>query len=231
MKRLYKAVAVLPRESAWAIALDGKPVNTPAGGALDLPTRALAEAVAAEWAAQGERVVPATMPLMQLIATARDRVAPAPHAARDELLRYGGTDLLCYRAVEPPDLVDRQTALWQPLVEWAGVRYGAALAVTRGLMPQPQPVPALAALRGALAPLDAVSLTGLLAATAAAGSLILALALHERRVTPAEAWALSQLDETFQIERWGEDAEAARRRAALKADLAAAARFLELALA
>jgi chaperone required for assembly of F1-ATPase len=143
-------------------------------------------------------------------------------------VRYGETDLLCYRAAEPPDLVERQAAMWQPLVDWAGMRFGAALAVTAGLMPTPQPAAALAALRRPLEVLPALSLTGLLAATGAAGSLILGLALLEHRITAEETWALSQLDETFQIERWGEDQEAAERRAAVKADLVAAGRFLDL---
>ncbi|MBI3516001.1 MAG: ATPase [Proteobacteria bacterium] len=229
MKRLYRSAAVIDHADGYGVALDDKPVNTPVGGVLVVPTRALAAAIVAEWAAQGDTVMPHTMPLMQLMATALDRVAPARTAAIDELLRYGGTDLLCYRADAPPDLVERQAAIWQPLVDWAELRYGAPLAVTQGLMPRPQPAAALAALRVALEPLDAPSLTGLLAATGAAGSLILALALRERRLSAEEAWALSLLDETFQIERWGEDAAAAQRRTALRADLIAAARFLELA--
>ena len=229
MKRLYRAVAVLADDAGFALALDGKRVHTPAGTPLVVGARALAEAIAEEWSAQGERVVPATMPLMQLAATAFDRIATARPAALDQLVRYGETDLLCYRAAEPPELAERQAAMWQPLIDWAGLRYGARLHVTAGLMPQPQPAEALAALRAALDAIDPLGLAGLLAATGAAGSLILALALKEGRLSAEEAWALSQLDETFQIERWGEDAEAARRRAALRADLAAADRFLALA--
>jgi chaperone required for assembly of F1-ATPase len=163
------------------------------------------------------------------MATALDRVGPMRAQAVDELVRYGGTDLLCYRAAEPPDLVERQTAMWQPLLDWAELRFAARLAVTAGLMPQPQPADTLDALRRAVEPVEALGLTGLLAATGAAGSLILALALREGRLSADEAWALSQLDETFQIERWGEDDEATRRRARLRADLLAAGRFLALA--
>jgi chaperone required for assembly of F1-ATPase len=231
MKRLYREAAVAAVGDGFGITLDGKPVNTPAGVRLAVPMRDLAAAIAAEWAAQGERVVPHSMPLMQLAATALDRIAPRRAAALDELLRYGETDLLCYRAEAPPDLAARQAAMWQPLVEWAELCFGAALAVTTGLMPQPQSAEALAALRRPLEPLSSLTLTGLLAATGAAGSLILGLALNARRITAEEAWALSLLDETFQIERWGEDAEAAHRRANLKDDLSAAARFLALAAA
>ncbi len=229
MKRLYKAAAVVETADGFGISLDAKPVNTPAGARLSVPTRGLAEAIAAEWSAQGERVVPATMPLMQLATTALDRVAPARARTLDQLVRYGETDLLCYRADAPPDLVERQTAMWQPLVDWAATRFGAALAVTAGMMPQAQPAAALAGLRRPLEAMSALSLTGLLAATGTAGSLILGLALQAGRITAEEAWALSQLDETFQIERWGEDDEAARRRAALRDELLAAERFLALA--
>ena len=228
MKRLYREVAVIAHPEGYGVALDGRRVNTPAGAALVIPARALAEAIAEEWSAQGERVVPRTMPLMQLAATALDRVARARTTVIDQLTRYGETDLLCYRATEPPELVDRQTAMWQPLVDWIEAHHAVRLEVAHGLMPRPQPSAALDALRGALEPLDALRLTGLNAATAAAGSVVLALALLARRLSADEAWALSQLDETFQIERWGEDREAARRRAELRADLVAAGRFLEL---
>jgi chaperone required for assembly of F1-ATPase len=229
MKRLYREVAVAAQPDGYGVALDGKRVTTPAGAALVVPARRLAEAIAEEWSAQGERVVPRTMPMTQLTATALDRVAPARAPVIDALIRYGETDLLCYRATEPSDLVARQAAMWQPLVDWVELRHDVRLEVTNGLMPRPQPAAALAALRGALEPLDAWRLTGVNAATAAAGSLVLALALLERRLSAEEAWALSQLDETFQIERWGEDLEAARRRAELRADLVAAGRFLALA--
>jgi chaperone required for assembly of F1-ATPase len=231
MKRRYREVAVTAAADGFGLALDGKPVNTPAGAALVVRARALAAAVAAEWSAQGEQLRPDTMPLTQLTATALDRVAPARAAVIEQLLNYGETDLLCYRATEPPELVDRQVAMWQPLLDWAQLRFGAELAVIAGLMPQPQPAEALAALRAALAPFDALGLTGLLAAAGAAGSLVLALALQAGRLSADEARALSQLDETFQIERWGEDAEAAARRAGLRADLVAAGRFLALAAA
>jgi chaperone required for assembly of F1-ATPase len=231
MKRLYRMVAVTAHPEGYGVALDGKPVNTPAGAALSVPTRALADAIADEWSAQAERVVPAAMPMMQLAATALDRVANQRAPVIEALLRYGETDLVCYRATAPAELAERQSALWQPLIEWIGLRHGVRLEVAHGLMPQPQPPAALAALRAALAPLDALRLTGVNAATAAAGSLVLALALLERRLSADEAWALSQLDETFQVERWGEDREAAQRRAALRADLVAAGRFLALAAA
>jgi chaperone required for assembly of F1-ATPase len=228
LKRFYRDVAVTDHDAGHVLALDAKPVNTPAGQRLIIPSRPLADAIADEWAAQGEHLLPHTMPLMQLMATSLDRVGPAREAAVDQLVRYGETDVLCYRAAEPTDLAERQAAMWQPLVEWAHVRYGARLEVVVGLMPQPQPPDALAALRAAVADLDALRLTGLLAAAGPAGSLILALALDERRIAAEEAWALSLLDETYQIERWGEDEEARIRRATTRDDLIAAERFLAL---
>jgi chaperone required for assembly of F1-ATPase len=228
MKRLYREVAVTAHPEGYGVALDGRWVNTPAGAALVIPARALAEAIAEEWSAQSEHVVPSTMPLTQLTATALDRVTAARAGMIDQLVRYGETDLLCYRATEPSDLVSRQTAMWQPMIDWIEAHHAVRLEVAHGLMPRPQPAAALAALRAALEPLGVLHLTGLSAATEAAGSVVLALALLARRLSAEEAWALSLLDETFQIERWGEDHEAARRRAELRADLVAVGRFLEL---
>ena len=209
--------------------LDDRPLATPAKAAQLLPSLALAEAIAAEWRAQGERIKPAEMALSQFANTAIDRVAPDPLAVIEGLLAYAGTDLVCYRAEAPEALVERQHRLWQPLLDWLSARHGAGLAVHRGVLPGAQPKAAIAALRGHLGRLDAFSLTALDAATRAAGSLVIGLALLEGRIGPEEAFALSQLDETFQIEQWGEDAEAARRRSSIQAEMALIHRFLQLA--
>jgi chaperone required for assembly of F1-ATPase len=228
MKRFYKDATIARTEEGYVVRLDGRPVRTPGRRVLAVPARPLAAAVAAEWRAQGDRVDPASMPLTRLASTALDLAERRP-AIVDEIAAYAGTDLLCYRAEAPPDLVARQQAAWQPLLDWASARYGATLAVTAGVVPRPQPPEALAALRRAVEACDDMALVALHAATVAAGSLILALALLEGRLDAAEAYALSQLDETFQVEKWGEDAEAARRRAALRDDIAQAARFHRLA--
>ena len=230
MKRFYRAVAVAPADSetGYVVTLDGKVLSTPAKSKLIVPSAALAGAIAEEWAAQEEKVAPASMPLTRLAATARDRVSAARAAVIEELMRFAGTDLLCYRAEEPEALRARQAALWQPLLDWVSARFGAELTVITGLMPQPQPKAALAALATALDALDDMTLTALMVATAAAGSLVIGLALIERRVSAEEAFAASQLDESFQIEAWGEDPEAAARRAALKEELVAVERFLQL---
>jgi len=228
VKRVYKKVAVRAAEGGFAVMLDGRPVRTPGRKMLVVPSRALAEAIAGEWRAQGDKVEPRSMPLTRLASTALDLVGQRRPAIVDEIAAYAMTDLVCYRADAPAELKARQHEVWQPLLDWAAARYGAALVVTAGVVPRPQPPEALAALRRAVEAYDDMALVALHAATAAAGSLIVALALLDGHIDAAEAFAISQLDETFQIERWGEDAEAARRRAALRDDLAQTAEFHRL---
>lgn len=228
MRRFYKVVSVTGEPGGHQVRLDGRSVRTPARGTLLLPTAELAAAVAAEWDAQDETVHPERMPLMQIAATAIDRVAPNPAAMAEEVARFAETDLVCYRAEEPAALVHRQHEAWQPLVDWAALNHDAALRVVHGIMPVAQPPAALAALRAAVDRLDPWRLTALSVATAAAGSVVIGLALLAGRIDAEAAWDASQLDETFQIERWGEDAEAAERRALLRQDLVAAERFLRL---
>jgi chaperone required for assembly of F1-ATPase len=228
IKRFYKQAAAVAVEGGFAIQLDGRPVKTPLGHRLELPTGALAEAVAAEWQAQGTDIKPHTMPLTQLASTAIDRIGPERGAITAQLMAYAGTDLLCYRADFPPELGRRQALSWQPLVDWVRTELEAELVVTEGVIAIAQPPAALAALNAHLDGLDLWVLTTAQAACAATGSLVLALALAAGRVNATEAFAVSQLDEDFQIEQWGEDYEAADRRAALRADLAAAERLLQL---
>ncbi|MCR6631232.1 MAG: ATPase [Magnetospirillum sp.] len=228
LKRFYKQAAVAETEEGFAVHLDGRAVKTPAGKRLAVPSRRLAEAMAAEWDAQGEEIRPATMPMTQLASTALDRVGPERDTIRQQLAGFAGTDLLCYRADFPPDLVARQTAQWQPLLDWAADILGGRLAVTSGVMAVTQPVEAVEALLARLDGYDSWRLTAAQAACAAAGSLVLALALVEGRLTGQQAYELSQLDESYQIEQWGEDWEAAQRRQALQRDILAAERLLAL---
>jgi chaperone required for assembly of F1-ATPase len=229
MKRFYKTVDVVPAGAGFGVTLDGKPIKSPAKADFILPGRALAEAVAAEWDAQADEVVPSTMPLMQLAATAIDKVAPNREAIIDTIAPYGGTDLLCYRAEAPAALAERQAAAWQPLLDWAMTAHDAPLSVTSGIVHQAQPESSLKALRAAVAAQDEWRLTALYQATALTGSLVLGLALLAGRIDADQAFELAELDASFQIERWGEDAEAAARRATLRAELQAAARLVELA--
>jgi chaperone required for assembly of F1-ATPase len=228
MRRVYKQAVSEPVEGGWGVALDGRPLRTPGKAALVVPSAALAAAVAAEWDAQQADIRPADMPLFRLAATALDRTAPFRDRVVAEIANYAGTDLVCYRAAEPPALAARQRAVWQPLIDWARQRYDAALRVTSGVIPESQSPAVLRAFAAAVSALDDFSLTALHALTGGCGSLVIALALLEGRLDAGEAFAASQLDETFQIEAWGEDAEAMARRQALAADIAAAARFLEL---
>jgi chaperone required for assembly of F1-ATPase len=228
MKRFYKKAGTVPAAHGHGVTLDGRLVKTPGKRDLVVPGAALAVAVAAEWDAQQGEIRPAAMPLTRLAGTTIDRHPAQRQAVVRQVAAYAGTDLVCYRAARPPALAARQEAVWQPLIDWAAGRYAAPLVVTAGVFPASQPAASLAAFAAAVAEYDDFALTALHAATAACGSLVTALALLERRLDAAAAFAASQLDESFQIEGWGEDAEQAQRRAAIAADIAAAARFLAL---
>lgn len=232
MKRFWDhAVAVRRPEGGHAVLLDGKPLRLPGGAPLATPSAALAEAIAAEWDAAGGHkgggMAMEAVPLTRLLGSAQDRVAADPGAMVDGLAKYGETDLLCYRAADPA-LAALQARDWQPLLDWAAAAHGAALAVTEGLMPVAQPRESLTALRAAVAAHGVEELAALGVAVPALGSLVLGLALSAGEVAAGRAHALSVLDETFQEGRWGEDAEAAARRARAAADVALAARFLAL---
>jgi chaperone required for assembly of F1-ATPase len=226
MKRFYKEVTVT--DGPYQILLDGRPVKTPMRAALALPTKALGEAVAAEWRSQGDEIDPHSMPLTKLANTAIDRVAGHEAAVIDQIMGYT-TDLLCYRAGHPAALVARQSAEWDPILAWAGESLGAHLEARTGIVHFAQPPEAVAALRLAVAAYDPAVLAALHHTATILGSLVLALAMAAGRLTAAEAFALSQLDDRFQVEQWGVDCEAAARAAALAADLAATERFIRLA--
>ncbi len=231
MKRFYDKVDVAGSNDGHIVTLDGRPIHSPSHNPLILPSHELAEAVAAEWAAQEEKVNLAAMPLMRLAGIAIDDTATRPAAVVEAIAAYGATDLTCYRAESPPDLAARQHRQWQPLLDWAADRHGAALVVAVGVTPVRQPDESLAALRRAVAVDGPFRLSGLYAATACCGSVVIALALRDGEIDLDAAWSAAQLDEDYQIEKWGEDEEAAERRRNLRADLDAAARLLELCAA
>lgn len=227
-KRFWREAAVDAAPDGWAVLLDGRPVSTPGRAPLRAPTRALAEAAAAEWAGQGDAVDPRTMPLTRALNSAIDRVAPQIEAVRAEIAGYAETDLLCYRAPHPEALAARQAAAWDPLLAWARRRHGAALVCAAGVMHVAQPPQAVAALAAAVAARDAWRLTALADLVALSGSLVIGLMVEEGALDPAAGWAASRVDETWQIEQWGEDAEAAAAAEAKRADLLAAARLAAL---
>ncbi|HEX3209326.1 MAG TPA: ATP12 family protein [Geminicoccaceae bacterium] len=226
MKRLYRQVEVAGEGDRHRVLLDGRPVRTPAKRVLTLPTSALAAALAAEWRDQGDTIQAATMPLTRLASTAQERLPGHRAAAITELIGYADTDLLCYRAAAPLDLVERQGETWQPLLDWAASTHGARLVVTTSILPVSQPATAVSRLQAAVEARDDWALVGLHAATTALGSLVLGLALVDGRIDAGQALAASLLDELFEIERWGQDAETKRRHAALRRDVEAAATFL-----
>jgi chaperone required for assembly of F1-ATPase len=226
MKRFYAHASVSGAEGGHQVLLDDRPLRTPARQLLLLPSAGLAEAIAAEWQAQ-EEVRPSHMPLTRMAATVVDRMPEQRTAAIEEAADYAGTDLLCYRAAEPLELVRRQQHIWQPLLDWAARTHGARLTVTTGLLPVAQPSPTTARLRAVLEGLDDWQLIGVHAVTTALGSLVLGLALDAGRIGADAAIEASLLDELFEIERWGIDAVTERRHGALRRDVHAAAVFLD----
>jgi len=228
MRRNYKTVSVREDGDGVRILLDHRVLQTPAKAELVLPCAALAEAVAGEWAAQGSKIEPRSMPLMQLVATAIDRVIPLREMVISEIVRYGGSDLLCYRAEAPSDLVALESERWQPLLDWFQVRFDIALRVTAGIVAVPQAETLPVRLRRICEAYDPMRLMALQAATSALGSVVLGLALLEGRIDADGAFELSQLDELYQVRLWGEDDEAAKQREGLREDLRVIARFLKL---
>lgn len=224
MKRFYKEVAV--RDGA--ILLDGKPVKTPARADLILPTPALADAVAAEWRAQGEEIDPRTMKLTGLSNAAIDRITPDLPAFVRPLAMYAESDLLCYRADAPAELIARQAEAWDPMLDWARARFDVHFAVTSGIVHAAQPDATVARLGEALGIYDAFHLAGLAPIITIGGSLVTALALAENEIDADRAFDLTHLDELWQARRWGEDRLALEARAARKRDFMAAAQLLAL---
>ncbi|TVQ57157.1 MAG: ATPase [Rhodobacteraceae bacterium] len=227
-RRFWREATVGAIEGGWTVRLDGRPVSTPARALLRAPTRGLAEAVAAEWRAQGETVTPRSMPLTRALNSAIDRVAPQAAAVRAEIAGYAETDLLCYRAPHPEALAARQAEAWDPLLAWARARHGAGLLCAAGVMHVAQRPDAVARLTEAVAARDVWRLTALSDLVALSGSLVIGLMVDEGALEAEAGWAASRVDETWQIEQWGEDAEAAAAAAEKRADFLAAARLTAL---
>ena len=239
MKRFWTDVTYAKSEHSGAsghvILLDGKPVRIPGGAPLSIPSGPLAEAVAEEWRLAGggkdAEIGTDETPLTRLAGTAQARIAPDPAATIDAVARYAESELLCYRAADPEDLVHRQARGWQPWLDWAALTYDAPLKVTTGIAHVAQSHHSLTALRAAVAAFDPWVLAGLGVLVPTLGSLVLGLAVAEGRLEAGQAHELGALDELFQAELWGDDAEAARRRKAVAADIAVAARCIALARA
>ena len=235
MKRFWDSVTLTRDGAEHRVLLDGKPIHLPTGGVLLVGPPALAAAIAEEWrlagGAKGGDMSFSDTPLTRIAGTARARIAPDPAPTQDAIARYGETDLLCYRAEFPQELADRQARFWQPWLDWGAETFAAPLRVTTGVVPVRQHHDSINALRRAVGEYDPYVLAGLGIAVPALGSLVLGLALVEAKLDAADAFALGSMDELFQAEQWGEDAEAAHRRASVAADIALAERFIRLARA
>jgi chaperone required for assembly of F1-ATPase len=211
-KRFYQTAGVEAREEQHHLVLDGKPIRTPKKKPLAVPTLPLAEAIAAEWNAQTERIDPATMPLTRYANTILDGIVGREAEVRADIAKYAETDLLCYRADMPDDLIAAQAAHWDPLLAWARTDLEMPLVATKGMMPVGQPPGTLQRAEAALADLDAFRLAAVHTMTTLMGSIVLALAVLKGRLSAQEAWGAAHVDEDWQIAKWGEDAEAATRR-------------------
>jgi chaperone required for assembly of F1-ATPase len=227
-KRFWTTATTEPCDGGYTVRLDNRAVKTPLKSALVVPTLAMAEAMAAEWRAQGTKVDPATMPVTRAANSAIDKVVPQFDAVVDMLAAYGETDLLCYRATGPQALQDRQAAVWDPVLDWAAKSLAAPLVVTKGVIPVDQPAGSLHHLRSRLVAMTAFELVAAHDLIAMSGSLVLALAVIDRMLSPTEAWTAARIDETWQAELWGTDDEAARTASLKMADFCQAERFFRL---
>ncbi len=228
MKRFYQDAAVVAVESGFEIRLDGRPVRTPARAPLALPTQGLAEAIAEEWRAQGDTVDPRSMPFTGLANGAIDQIAPNSGSFAAGIARYAESDLLCYRAEGPAELIAREAAAWDPLLEWATTRYDVAFRVTQGIVPVAQPTETLERLAAAVAVLDPFTLAGLSTLVTLSGSLVCGLAVVEGGHDADLIWTASEIDEAWEVEQWGEDKEAAARSAQRRNEFAMARAFCEM---
>lgn len=225
MKRFHKSAGTEVAEGGHAVLLDGRLIRTPARKPLVVPSLALAKAIAAEWDAQGEEIDRRAMPLMRMAGTAIDDLAGMREQTADAVARYAETDMVCFWAGEPQKLVERQQATWRPLLDWLDQEFAAPLAVTSDIHAQQQPAESLRILHATVHGLDNFRLVPLSVATGTAGSLVIGLALVMGRINAEQAFDAAQLDETFQIEEWGEDDEATRRRAGVRDEFDAVERF------
>ena len=228
MKRFWTSAEGVERDGGWGVELDGKPLRTPAREALSVPSPELAEAIAAEWNGVEDRVDPRLMPLTGLANAAIDRVAPDRQAFAAGLAKYGEGDLACYRAEGPAALVERQAESWDTLLAWGRRRFDVDFQTTSGILHVPQPTATVERLAHAVGTLDTFRLAGLSPLVTIGGSLVAALAVLEGGLTPAEAWDAVSLDERWQLEQWGSDAEAEATLENRRRDFFAAARFLKL---
>jgi chaperone required for assembly of F1-ATPase len=225
-RRFYKDAYVLEQDGGYTVALDKRVLKTPKGAPFIAPTRTLAEAMAEEWSAQSEKIVPATMPITQLAFAAIDWTASSREERAHYVASFGAADLLCHRADSPADLVARQSESWDPLVGWGEKALGVRLPVVPGVVAASIAPAELAKLRAQALARDDFALTALSQAAGLAGSALIAFALVLGRIDSAEAYVAATLDEEFALERWGEDSEARARLDAVRTEFDALGRFV-----
>ncbi|NKX45381.1 ATP12 family chaperone protein [Roseicyclus persicicus] len=228
-RRFWREVSVGEAEGGFSVHLDARRVMTPGKLPLTLPTRVMAEAIAAEWAAQDDEIRPLTMPVTRAANSALERVVPQQPEVAAMLAAYAETDLTCHRADTPEALQARQAAAWDPLLDWAAETHGARLLPTVGILPVAQPQASLDALAAHVAALDAFRLTALHDLVTLSGSLVIGLATAAGRLDAETGWSLSRIDEDWQIEQWGPDEEAEAAAAHKRAAFHAARRFWDMA--
>jgi len=221
-KRFYKSAEAVEIEDGFAIHLDGRPVKTPSKSTLVLAQKAVADAVAAEWNAQDKEINPALMPLTRMANSAQDAVAGKFHEVADEISRFAGNDALCYRADDPEKLCERQRTTWDPVLNWAGDELGGRFVLIEGIMHRDQPEEVVTAFRGHLNALTSLQLAAFHTVTTLTGSAILAFSVHRGHLSAEDAWSAAHVEEDWNIELWGEDAEAARVRAYKRTEFEAA---------
>ncbi|MGH6863028.1 MAG: ATP12 family chaperone protein, partial [Methylocella sp.] len=233
LRRFYKEATVQQRDGTFILLLDDRACKSPGGNYLALPGLAAARAVADEWSAQGEFIDPAAMPLTRIVNSAIDGVACQPGATVDEIARYAGADLVCYRAGEPEALALAQAIAWDPILVFARKKLGAHFICTEGVVFVEQPESASAAVKEAVARIAnsgeaaPFALAALHAMTTLNGSVLIALAVAHGALTPAEAWVAAHVDEDFEMRSWGEDAQARQRRARQWREMEATARLFQ----
>ena len=229
-KRFYKEAGLEERDGVYMLTLDGRPARTPSRQRLAVPTRALAEALAAEWQAQGDEIDPSTMPITRIVNSTIDGVAPRLAEVVDDLVRYAGSDMVCYRAADPERLAKAQEEAWRPVLDWAKETHGAGFALAEGVMHVEQPQEAVAAIRRAVERVNSpFAIAALHVMTTLSGSILLALAHAQGHLDADTAWNAAHVDEIFQEGLWGEDYEAMDRRQRRKVDFDAASQVFRLA--
>lgn len=229
MKRFYKQAEAGTAPGGYVIRLDGKPVRSVMQHSLIFSSKDLAEAIAAEWQRQEKEIIPASMPLTQLANTMTDKSAGPDRAAMNvEVLKFGASDLICYFALTPPDLVKRQEAAWLPLLKWLSDTHGIVLERVNGIQYHNQPSASLEKLHKVITGMDAATFTMVQAATAIAGSVAIGLALADGWLDGEQAFEAACVDEIYQLEKWGEDQLARKRLDNIKKELAAIAFFRDM---